>query len=135
MKLIRSHRLTRFIIVGGTAALVEYVVFLTLHHLGFVLIVANSISFGCGLLVSYVFNRMWVFKSSGRRHTEFLSYVTLALVNLVASNLLVYAEVKALMIAVVAAKPAAMVVIAGWNYFIFPRLIFRSETSSHDQKD
>lgn len=118
-------RLVRFLLSGSAAAAGEYAVFLSLNHAGLPLIATNSCSFAAGLLVSFLLNRRWVFKSSGKRHKEFMAYLILAFINLFISNGLVYSGVHLLEVSLPMSKLVSMLIIAGWNYYIFPKVVFR----------
>ncbi len=122
---ILQQKLARFIISGGSAACTEYLVFYLLHSLGGVhIILANSISFCCGLIVSFSLNKLWVFKVAGNSKVQFGSYLALALVNLCISNALIWVAVEVLTIPALIAKLTIMITIAVWNYLIFSRFIF-----------
>src|SRR4051812_15214186 len=96
MDLIISSRLGRYLLVGGTAFVVEYGSFIALYQ-GFNIqvYVANSISFTFGLAVSFLFNRAWAFKSRMdyqlRVHHQFLVYAILAVFNLLTTNFIIAA--------------------------------------------
>ncbi len=115
----------RFIISGGSAAAVEYGVFLLLLWVIHQVLIANTISFLCGLIVSYLLNRLWVFDSSAGIKKQFGMYFTLAMINLVLSNVVLFGLTDWLSLSPVLAKIAVMAGIAGSNYFIFSKLIFK----------
>ena len=115
----------KFLLAGGSAAAVEYIAFLALTHIEAPTLIANSFSFLCGLVVSFSLNKTWVFASKQRAHAQFVKYFCLAGINLVISNLLVWAIVYGLSMPGYIAKLMAMVVIAAWNYFIFSKFIFK----------
>lgn len=116
----------RFLVSGVSAAVTEYGVFLVLHSLGLHLLIANSVSFCCGLLISFFLNKKWVFSSNGKTHVEFAQYFVLAMTNLVLSNMLIYIGVHWFGWVAWLVKPMTMIMIAAWNYLIFSKLIFRS---------
>lgn len=115
----------RFLLSGGSAAVVEIMVFTAIVYVvnDWSILFAQSVSFTCGLVVSYILNRKWVFRSTGSHRSEFTRYVLLATLNLVLSNYLIM-----LIISVgahkIIAKLITMVLVAGWNYIIFRRFIF-----------
>ena len=125
MAIINTERLTKFLISGASAATAEYTAFILLRHLGLSLLVANSISFGLGLILSFSLNRSWVFMSSGNKKHEFSKYCVVAGINLLLSNALIYLEVNAVHFQAAVAKLVAMIAVAAWNYFIFPRVVFK----------
>ncbi|MDB5180431.1 MAG: hypothetical protein JWO54_189 [Candidatus Saccharibacteria bacterium] len=120
-------RLTKFLLSGGTAALVEYVVFLLLQHFMVGLLIANSISFLCGFVVSFILNRSWVFSSNGAVKKQLGSYTILAGINFLISNGVLWLLVEALNIPSPVAKLFTMVMIACWNYVLFSKIIFKNK--------
>ena len=121
----QSKRILRFLASGGSAAAVEFFVFMLL--LGWVdnTLVGNSISFLCGLMVSFTLNRKWVFGSQAGVKKQFIEYFILAIINLILSNLAVYLLVDELSVAAWIGKIIVMGAIAFNNYFIFSKFIFK----------
>lgn len=111
---------------GVSAALVEYSAFIVLFNgLNAPIVLSNSLSFLCGLIVSFTLNKFWVFTINHSGFKQFTSYFALALVNLGLSNLFVLAATEGLNIAAPIAKFGAMAMIALWNYFLFGKLVFK----------
>jgi putative flippase GtrA len=127
MFLKKYHNVLKFIMSGSLAALTEYTTFLILHHFKLHLAVANAISFCCGLVVSFLLNKHWVFshKSNGRR--QFIMYASLALVNLSLSSGLIVILVRSIGIPPFISKICVMGLVASWNYIIFQKVIFRKD--------
>lgn len=121
-------RLFKFLVSGGTAALIEYSVFLILDGIGVHLVIANSVSFICGLLVSYILNRLWVFSSRAAVKRQFFIYVLLAGINFSISNIMILLLVDGLNISSPFAKIMIMVTIASWNYILFSKIIFKNKS-------
>jgi putative flippase GtrA len=119
------HRIIRFLISGGCAAVTEYGIFYLLTS-GFDLyiLLANTISFMGGLLVSFLLNRQWVFRSTNSKRDEFIKYSVLAMVNLIISNGIIHILADTIGNNEMIAKLITMIMIAAWNYLIFSRLIF-----------
>ena len=122
---VQSKRILRFLASGGSAAAVEFFVFMLL--LGWVdnTLVGNSISFLCGLAVSFTLNRKWVFGSQAGVKKQFIEYFILAIINLILSNLAVYLLVDEMGVAAWIGKIIVMGAIAFNNYFIFSKFIFK----------
>jgi putative flippase GtrA len=133
LKSYLARPFVRFLVVGSGAFMVEYGTFYAMYSSRSPLIVANSVSFGLGLLTSFILNRLWTFshKEYAKKPAHQLTYyVILALINLLLTNLFVelfsfYGVTPKL------GKIFAMLLTSSWNYFIFQRLIFihkKSET-------
>lgn len=128
---VEMVRVRNYIIVGGSAFLIEYSVFIFLDKtLQVSLLAAQSISFLSGLVISFLGSRYVTFASrqgrnSHKRHVQILSFLGLGLFNLVASNGIIYILVINLSLPSVFAKILVMGFIVIWNYLIFSRLIFK----------
>ena len=130
--LIMSKKLARYLMVGGTAFIVEYGSFLVFYKfLGVQVYVANSISFCLGLGVSFMLNRSWTFNSGNfkrRGHHQLALYASLALINLGLTNIIV-GLLKQAGISPTIGKIMAMLSIVCWNFIIFKLIIFASHTN------
>jgi putative flippase GtrA len=123
--LTKYHKPLKFLMSGGLAAFTEYTSFLVLHHFGVVLVLANALSFCCGLVISFMLNKHWVFSRKGDGPKQFMMYATLALINLVISSGLIVLLVHNLNIPPFISKVCTMALIASWNFFIFQKIIFK----------
>jgi putative flippase GtrA len=113
--------------VGVVAFCAEYGSFYGLYvEAKWPLYIANSISFGLGLLTSFLLNRLWTFshkKYQKKPAHQFSFYMILALINLVLTNLLV-GWLKFMGVNPRIGKLAAMIITSLWNYILFKLIIF-----------
>jgi putative flippase GtrA len=117
----------KYLCAGVTAFVVEFGSFLLLLHLGLHTIAANSISFILGLLTSFTINRIWTFSGktyAKRMHHQLARYVTLALINLLLTNLIVQGLIH-FNVSPSAAKIAAMIVTSMWNFILLKVAVFK----------
>lgn len=125
-----SQRLLRYLLVGGTAFVFEYAVFSFLYSLlGVRLLVANSMSFIWGLVLSFTLQRAWAFKKDKFDKTvrkQFLLFGGLALCNLLVINILLGYLTKHGLDARIG-KVVVMLVIVCWNFLLMNRLIFKKK--------
>lgn len=126
-----STRLLKFLIAGGTAALVEYTVFLLLQYgqAQLWLLVSQTISYTCGFIVSFALNRGWVYRSHSAIRVELARYALLAAINLAASNAVMLFLVSIASTPTPLAKFLVMGMVATWNYLIFAPKIFHTSNS------
>jgi len=119
-------RILKFLVSGTLAAFVEYVVFYTLVTLLYpnVIIIANIVSFLCGLLLSFTMNKVWVFNSKSIIKDVFFRYFAVAMINLVLGTLLIGFLVNSIGILPLISKVLVMLLIAANNFLIFSRFIF-----------
>lgn len=122
------QRIISYGIFGGLAFGIELLAFMLIA--GVVpLFVAQSVSFICGLIISFFGNRLVTFKTSAYQHNarrQFTAYFTLACLNLLLANIAIYVLVYSLDLPLIVAKLATMVLITMWNFVIFQKLIFKS---------
>jgi putative flippase GtrA len=127
VKALTEHSFVRFLFGGGVTVVCEYVIFYVLYvFLHWNLLLANSLSFGVGLCVSFVFNRLWAFnKPSYQRkaHHQVLLYVILGVTNLLLNNLIV-SGLKGVGFDPRFGKIVAIVFIAASNFVIYRKIIF-----------
>lgn len=130
--LAKQASLIRYLCAGGSAFVAEYSSFYVMYEVFHVRVyVANSISFGIGLLVSFTLNRLWAFgtkKFRQRTYNQLLLYVGLAIVNLMITNVIV-GVLKHYTVDPRVGKILAMFSIVCWNFFIFKFFIFASQHS------
>ena len=79
----------KFCIVGGLNTAIDFFVFSFLSYLGVYYIVAQCVSYGCGVLNSYLLNRTWTFQQQGKRGKyEFLKFTALNVFTLIVTSFL-----------------------------------------------
>ncbi len=123
--IMSAKPVVRFLVVGGGAALLELVTFQVLVMFGMDPVVANVLSFAVGMTTSFAGYRLWSFAGN---HTlpigsQFGAYATLALINVLASSLIIHGLVEAGLQPWIS-KAGCMALIAGWNFLLLNRLIF-----------
>ena len=125
----------RYIAVGGSAFVAEYIIFALLMNLLLVpsvLVIAQTISFSCGLGISFFGNKFITFSDTTKTYkhsasSQFFKYATLAVTNLVLTNIFIYGAVNIYGIAPLFAKILVMFAVVSWNFLIFQKIIFKTE--------
>jgi putative flippase GtrA len=134
---LTEESFSRYVLAGAGAFVIEYGSFYLMYvRLKGPLYLANSISFGLGLLTSFLLNRLWTFghKSYSKRTAHQLSfYITLALVNLLLTNVLV-GLLKQVEVNPRIGKLIAMIVTSLWNYVLFKAIIFTHRKNESGEK-
>jgi putative flippase GtrA len=122
-----DSRFIRFLASGGSAAVIEYSTFTFLQMCGGRdwLLLSQPLSFAAGFVVSFLLNRSWVFRSSGVIHTELLKYGLIAMVNLAAGEVMIVLLAGPFRLNPFLSKFLVMALIAGWNYLLFSKLVFK----------
>lgn len=122
-----NSRFIRFLASGGSAAAVEYTTFAVLQLcLGQDwLLLSQPLSFAAGFVVSFLLNRSWVFRSGGALHAELLKYGLIASMNLVVGDFMIALLAGPFRLNPFLSKLLVMAIIAGWNYLLFSKLVFK----------
>lgn len=117
--------------VGGLAFAVDFLSFVFLHTvLNQAIIVATVISVIMGFLTSFILNKVWVFKSNSNNshhstHLQISMYILLVLFNMAFSYIFIQIMSNYLN-RVEIAKLGAMITIVLWNYFLYKKVIFKT---------
>lgn len=124
-------RILRFLIGGGTSALVEFLTFIVFLQFLDSLFLSALLSFGCGFITSYLFNSLIVFPATGKRSRkkvgkQMIAFLMLGGFNAFASSFMVV--LFAGYILDVYAKITAIIIIAIWNYIIMKNVIFKDHS-------
>lgn len=126
-------RVIIYCVVGVSAFAAEYFSFVIMFSIiaaPYTLLVAQSISFSLGLLVSFTGNRFFTFNDTDRTYIHNIRkqiwlYLILAGANLFLSNVIIYILVHGLMIEPLISKLLVMSMVVLWNFFILNKLIFK----------
>lgn len=126
MKKIVNDRRVRYLFVGGSGALIEYVGFYVMNSFS-PIVISNAISFCIGLFYTFFLHRILTFKGDYaiRGRGQLILYLLLAVTNLLISSLLIVILVNWLLVNPLIAKLLNMVLIVLWNFLIMNRLIFK----------
>jgi len=117
----------KYIATGLTATGIEYLAFFILYQqTGMWYITSNSVAMTAGFLVSFFLNKYWSFKSRSDIYRQFMLYSLLFIINLGISNGMMYMLSDLLYIIPSISKVMVMVLVAGWNFIIYKKIIYRS---------
>ncbi len=124
---MKTHiRIAKYLIVGASSVLVEYIIFVTLHYVFKLNIpIANVIGFSGGFIYSFFMNRGVVFTEGkdGSARKQIVIYLVLALFNLMISTLLVTYISR--YIPAYITKILVSGFIAVYNYILYRKVIFK----------
>lgn len=114
-----------YLLVGGSSALIELVLFQGLYalaHLG--IAAANIIAVVASTVFNFTVNRSVTFKSAGNPVRSLVLYLILFAFNMTFSTLVI-AWLVGLGAHSVAAKLATMVCITLWNFALYRKVVFK----------
>ena len=87
----RSFEFMRFCLVGAVNTGVDFAVFVVLSNMGVLLLVAQCVSYTCGVLNSFLLNRTWTFRAHSQTSGQLIRFLALNLCTLsITYGLLVY---------------------------------------------
>lgn len=114
---IRYLHYLKFFIVGGLNTAIDFLVFSLLSYLDVYYIIAQCISYGCGVVNSYLLNRTWTFQQQGKRSKyEFPKFTMLNLFTLIVTSFLLTVFHYRFNISLPYSKILVTVVSVGLNY-------------------
>lgn len=133
----RLVKLIRFAIVGGFNTALDFVLlFLFVYAAHLNEYVGNILSTGICLVISFVLNRTWTFRSNGNQRRQFVAFLLVTLVGLWGLQTgVIYVIVEALSTwlegptLLLVAKLVATVASLIWNFVLYDRLVFRDQVS------
>ena len=120
---IKKKELIRFLFGGGSAVVVDYIVYQLLMLADLSQDISKAISFICGAAVGFVINKLWTFESAKFSNGEVLRYVILysctAVINAAVNRFVL--EITAIeMFAFLCATGVSTVLnFLGQKYFVF----------------
>lgn len=126
----------RYLTAGGVAFTIDYISLVTAYYIfKLPLVLATTIGYFSGFIISFFANRYWVFGKSGairKPIKQILEYTLLVIFNyfftIVAIEQLNKAGIKPSI-----SKIMIMVVIVIWNYLIFQKFIFSDKGISAEK--
>lgn len=114
-----------YCLIGVINTCVDLGVYTLLQYLGVHYLVANIISYHCGIVCSFLLNRMVNFKIKDKPMRRFLSFYGISLVAVAVSEGLLYLFVSVMGLHSVVAKLISMVIIAICQFLFVKRFTFR----------
>lgn len=120
-------KLIKYLTVGGSAFVVEYLSFLALIFFSNKLLFAQIISWCLGYLVSFVGHRQFTYRTKSdyklSKKRQFIMYGLVALCTLTVSSVLLY--VLSLIIPAYISKLISMIATVLISYYLLGRIVFR----------
>lgn len=128
LRAVTRHSGFRYLVVGGSAFLVDLGLVALLHEgVGMAVWLASGIGFVLSFAYTYLVQRL-AFRSTAAHGGAVLRYSVLAAVNTVATAVIVQV-LSTTVIAWVGGKVVATVVTTVWNYFAYRYWVFASRTA------
>lgn len=123
-------QLIRYGLSGGLAFAVDFGVMILLHrYCAIPEVAAGTISFGIGLIITYLMSIFWIFdeRRLSSRTAEFLTFAAIGAVGLIFTYLLMSLFVDRCAIHYIIAKIITTVIVTLWNFFAKKFILFRKK--------
>lgn len=114
-----------YCVIGVVNTGVDFGVFSFLRFLGLHYLIANIISYHCGIICSFFLNRYYNFKIKDKPMRRFLSFYAISLVAVAVSEGLLYLFVNVMSMNDLVAKLISMVIIAIGQFMFVKRFTFK----------
>lgn len=123
---MRDKKIIIYLLIGGTAALVEWGLFYLFMLWGMDYLLAATSSFICSTLYHYILTTMFVFKSGAKykKATEISLVFVVSVVGLFFNLLLMYLFVSKIGLNAMLSKVLASCIVVAWNYLARKKWIF-----------
>ena len=122
---IKKREIFRFLIGGGSAVLVDYILYNILLTRGVFLSESKGLSFICGATVGFIINKFWTFESLSFSKREIGRYVILyslsAFVNTIANKIVLFATDIGILAFLCATAVSTIMNFLGQKFFVFRR--------------
>jgi dolichol-phosphate mannosyltransferase len=129
----RIFKLIRYLISGGTAALVNWVSLFLLVHIGMMYyLYASILAFVISIGASFAMQKFWTFRDNAVHdiQAQLGRYLVVILFSLVLNTALMYMLVEMLTVWYLTAQVIATVIIAVTNFFCYKHFVFRERTTA-----
>lgn len=124
-----SHQFIRYLLVGTINTVFGYVIiFLAMYILGWSPVSSNTLGYSIALLISFVLNRTFTFKSTGRQSSELLKFIAVFIFAFGANLVVLYVSIKFLLIHEAASQIIAGIFYVIISYLMNKYLVFHSES-------
>lgn len=127
----RAFKLIRYLISGGTAALVNWTTLFLLVYLGHMYyLYASILAFIVSIAVSFTMQKFWTFRDNLVHdiHIQFTRYLAVIFLSLLLNTALVYFLVEKMNVWYLLAQITATAIIAIINFFAYRHFVFRERT-------
>ncbi|MBU1202651.1 GtrA family protein [Patescibacteria group bacterium] len=113
-----NKQIAKYATVGLTAGVVDFSILFILTDLaGWHYLVSATFSFILSALVNYTLNRIWTFRSNGKRRKQLPVFFIIATLGLLINNNMMYISVEHWGFHYLVAKILASALVTFWNFF------------------
>lgn len=122
----RESRVLRFLLAGGAATALHWLVMALAVQLGVTPVLATATGAGAGLVFNYLAQHAWAFRSRLAHRLALPRYLTSAAIGW-SLNLAVFSGLQQLNASIVAAQIVATALVALINFLLSERFVFHEQ--------
>ena len=122
--MVLLKQLVGFVFAGGVATALNYSIFTVLMVLGVHYLASSAVGYASGIIVSFLINRRFVFKSSGDSRAQLVRYTLIYLGAMFVQLGLLEALVRVSLDPFIA-NALAIIIVVVLNFFVIRRFVFR----------
>lgn len=115
---------SKYIIIGGTSAICELLLFTIFDMLEISIVISNISSVIIATIINYLLNKFWAFKSQKASIKSLVLYIALFIFNIIFSSQFIVFVSNAGVNGIVA-KLISMILITCWNFVLYKKVIFK----------
>lgn len=121
----RGALFVRFATAGLTVAVVQLGLLLSLEMAGVYYLYASTLSFCVGIVLNFVLQKYWSFRSSGNTERQFVFFIGNSLVNLAANAALMFIFVELFFVITLLAQVMSIAILMVYNFIVYSFLFKR----------
>lgn len=135
-----TPQLIKFLIVGASGTLIDYLILILLKSYNWQTLTANTLSFTAGLVNNYYWNSHWTFKERNRKSSlkQFSQFTIISLIGLGLNTTIVLlleipmGEILGIPgVGYIPAKAFATIIVLFWNYLANRHWTFNQPKKPH----
>lgn len=122
-----NHSLIRYIFVGGTTFVLDFLLLVGLHEgLKLNIVIATTVSYWTAIAYNFLLNRRWTFSNKDKEnlHKHILLYGLLLCFNYIFT--VVFVSVVSSVIYFAWAKIIAVLIQTTWTYYLYKNYVFKN---------
>ncbi|MCD4760394.1 GtrA family protein [bacterium] len=121
-----KYIIAKYATVGAASAVIDFgVLYILTDWVGVYYLASATISFILAAILNYTLNRIWTFRSNGKRRKQLPIFFTIAILGLILNNNIMYLSVERFAFHYLWAKVFAAAIVTFWNFFGNKYLTFR----------
>ena len=118
--------MARYLVTGFISAAIEFsLLFIFKDLAGLSVVASNTMALAIVFWVNFLMNRLWSFKSKMRLSRQLPMYLMLFVINIGASDLIMYLLTDIVQMQYLLAKVFAIGSVVSWNFIIYRKVIYR----------